>query len=1095
MGSEGEYENLVQHQLDVYDSVASDIVPDIWELDPDINDLVSVDILLPNGFFMNLGLDRDTTLAEIKDEVWEAAENTPLFNRLRERDCYVFQCINLNTAQREELMEEDRRLCDVRPFQAILKLVEKKGDKEANILAVRLKYTIGHALQDFDEQNNVEVSDFRRQMKYFCDSVIAQLKQDSWEKRVLQLYPVALESTPELPLYLQNKLHDGNLVLYISVDRRITESTFKLSVRPDINTAELLSLVIKKKGITIGIQESDIKNYVLKICGLEEFLIGSNPLSQYHYIRDCLSCDKTPELVLVTIDTIKLESNDDCKCSEKTALERQRSRSINNEASMSLKRKKQLREKTWSIEQPLSLTVHSARGCLYDNNMKIAVQCGIFCGDEILCRPIHTSEKLVEEKEDKCVWNETVHFDIKVCNLPRAAKLCLCIYEFSPTQKNARFRKYGDGYASPLSWVNTMVFDYKGFLKSNHLTLNTWMYNSDEYSSMMLRPLGCLSSNPERDQHSITVSFVKYLQTAPLMYPTQSEILEYVDSVAANGNSSSTSGTQPHASKSHLEQLRQICEKDTLYQLHEQEKELMWFLRRDCSSQLPNSLPKLLRCGKWNDKDDIAEMTVLLMNWPPICPFKALELLDYAYPDPMVRTFAVNCLRSIGDEELSLCMLQLVQALKHEAYLENELAKFLLERALQNRHNAHRLFWLLRSEIHFPEVSDKFGLILEAYCRSVPSHLGALEKQVEAISRLRMANQLVQIDVNIKKEGREKLKAHIQDLLSKRVYQSLFRGLQNPLDPRIKFGKIRIEKCKFLDSKMKPLWLAFENTDTSGKDIFIIFKNGDDLRQDMLTLQMVRIMDRLWKEEGLDLRMIPYHCLATGDKVGLIEVVPDADTIANIQKEKGFTATSAFKKGSLYSWLKDHNPDENSLNKAAQEFTLSCAGYCVATYVLGVADRHSDNIMVKTNGQLFHVDFGHILGKFKEKFGFKRERVPFVLTHDFVYIITKGNKCNTQTSQEFTEFQQCCERAFMILRKKGPLVISLFAMMLSTGIPELSTEKDLDYLRETLVLDMSEQEALKHFRSKFDEALKNSWKTSMNWMAHNLAKDNKMSDG
>lgn len=80
----------------------------------------------------------------------------------------------------------------------------------------------------------------------------------------------------------------------------------------------------------------------------------------------------------------------------------------------------------------------------------------------------------------------------------------------------------------------------------------------------------------------------------------------------------------------------------------------------------------------------------------------------------------------------------------------------------------------------------------------------------------------------------------------------------------------------------------------------------------------------------------------------------------------------------------------------------------------------------------------------------------------------------------------------MILRKKGPLVISLFAMMLSTGIPELSSEKDLDYLRETLVLDMSEQEALKHFRSKFDEALKNSWKTSVNWIAHNIAKDNKI---
>lgn len=94
-----------------------------------------------------------------------------------------------------------------------------------------------------------------------------------------------------------------------------------------------------------------------------------------------------------------------------------------------------------------------------------------------------------------------------------------------------------------------------------------------------------------------------------------------------------------------------------------------------------------------------------------------------------------------------------------------------------------------------------------------------------------------------------------------------------------------------------------------------------------------------------------YNCISMEQRLGMIEVVRDAETIANIQKEKGmFSATAAFKKGSLYSWLKEHNP--NSLSKAINEFTLSCAGYCVATYVLGVADRHSDNIMVKKNGQV-----------------------------------------------------------------------------------------------------------------------------------------------
>lgn len=55
---------------------------------------------------------------------------------------------------------------------------------------------------------------------------------------------------------------------------------------------------------------------------------------------------------------------------------------------------------------------------------------------------------------------------------------------------------------------------------------------------------------------------------------------------------------------------------------------------------------------------------------------------------------------------------------------------------------------------------------------------------------------------------------------------------------------------------------------------------------------------------------------------------------------------------SFKAWLKDYNATEAELKKAINEFTLSCAGYCVATYVLGIADRHSDNIMVKKTGQV-----------------------------------------------------------------------------------------------------------------------------------------------
>lgn len=44
---------------------------------------------------------------------------------------------------------------------------------------------------------------------------------------------------------------------------------------------------------------------------------------------------------------------------------------------------------------------------------------------------------------------------------------------------------------------------------------------------------------------------------------------------------------------------------------------------------------------------------------------------------------------------------------------------------------------------------------------------------------------------------------------------------------------------------------------------------GDDLRQDMLTLQMIRIMNKIWVQEGLDMRMVIFRCFSTGRGRGI----------------------------------------------------------------------------------------------------------------------------------------------------------------------------------------------------------------------------------
>ncbi|PIO28068.1 hypothetical protein AB205_0027340 [Aquarana catesbeiana] len=144
--------------------------------------------------------------------------------------------------------------------------------------------------------------------------------------------------------------------------------------------------------------------------------------------------------------------------------------------------------------------------------------------------------------------------------------------------------------------------------------------------------------------------------------------------------------------------------------------------------------------------------------------------------------------------------------------------------------------------------------------------------------------------------------------------------------------------------------------------------------------------------------------------------------------------------------------------------------------------------MVRKTGQLFHIDFGHILGNFKSKFKIKRERGPFILTYDFIHVIQQGKSGNTE---EFNRFRQCCQDAYLILRRNGNLIITLFALMLTAGLPELSSVKDIQYVKDSLALGKTEDEALKQFKQKFDEALKESWTTKVNWMAHTMRKDYK----
>lgn len=255
----------------------------------------------------------------------------------------------------------------------------------------------------------------------------------------------------------------------------------------------------------------------------------------------------------------------------------------------------------------------------------------------------------------------------------------------------------------------------------------------------------------------------------------------------------------------------------------------------------------------------------------------------------------------------------------------------------------------------------------------------------------------------------------------------------------------------------------------------------------MLTLQSLRLMQGIWQAADLDLRVLPYNCISLGINAGMIEVVRNSKTIMQIQHAAGGTKGKyQMDSTSIHRWLKAHNPSDEAYRLAIQNFTYSCAGYCVATYILGIGDRHPDNIMLTEDGRIFHIDFGHFLGHFKKKFGISRERVPFVLIKDFVCVIAQGDVRSLASCQYFKAFAELCSEAYRILWGKGDLFIALFSMMLSTGIPELQSTEDLAYLRTTLGVDRTESEAVRHFQEKFREAHEKAWTTKLDWLFHGI---------
>ena len=128
---------------------------------------------------------------------------------------------------------------------------------------------------------------------------------------------------------------------------------------------------------------------------------------------------------------------------------------------------------------------------------QLFMRVGIYHGDEIMCAPQNTKSALLDA--DRCAsWeDETLNFEIELCDIPRMARLCFLLCATVDKRKKGgpgtmgRPVKVGDQEVVTLAWLNFTIFDYKDRMRSGHETVHMWAITDDSLlSEELLNPIG-----------------------------------------------------------------------------------------------------------------------------------------------------------------------------------------------------------------------------------------------------------------------------------------------------------------------------------------------------------------------------------------------------------------------------------------------------------------------------------------------------------------------------------------------------------------------------------------------------------------------------
>uniref|UniRef100_A0A5S6Q949 Phosphatidylinositol 3-kinase catalytic subunit type 3 n=1 Tax=Trichuris muris TaxID=70415 RepID=A0A5S6Q949_TRIMR len=417
-------------------------------------------------------------------------------------------------------------------------------------------------------------------------------------------------------------------------------------------------------------------------------------------------------------------------------------------------------------------------------------------------------------------------------------------------------------------------------------------------------------------------------------------------------------------------------------------------------------------------------------------------------------------------------------AMDHSVVSPPDLATFLISAACKDTALANYLYWYLKverdcsvssalqkatstSQGHNNATTGKeiYAIMLERLSRALARGGSEARRRRKLLRKQQLfVDAIVQImRAVVKESGNRKHKTeYLRWLLNQsddKVSLTNLAGLPLPLDPSVRIQMVVADEATIFNSALAPCKLTFRTLD--GQSYTTIFKYGDDLRQDQLIIQMVTLMDKLLRQENLDLRLTPYKVLSTSINHGFVQYI-ESDTLRDVLRDYS----------TIQDFFRTHRPSPGGPfgieAEVMDNYVRSCAGYSVISYLLGIGDRHLHNLLLCKNGRLFHVDFGYILGR--------DPRIlppPVKLTKEMI------EGMGGFSGPYWQDFRNLAYTAFLHLRRHANLFLNLFALMVNSTIPDIALEPDkaVRKLQERFLLHLTDEEAVQYMQQLIDVSI------------------------